>query len=127
MPRFSETLLDHARNPRAFGRDGSANTVGISSFGGRPPTIELYLRVEEDIIVKASFHATGCGVAIATGSVLTEMIFNQQVCECARIQSSDICDELNGIPSDKRFCAEVTIAALKNALDNFAELAKRTL
>jgi NifU-like protein involved in Fe-S cluster formation len=116
MPRFSEVLLDHARYPRNLGRDDEADAAGRADLDGRPPSVEFFLRLEGDSIARATFHAAGCGVTIAAASAMTELVIGQPYEDCARLHADDVASALDGVPGDKRFCVDVAIAALKDAL-----------
>jgi nitrogen fixation NifU-like protein len=116
MGRFSDTLLDHARHPRNFGRDDSASVVGRGDLDGRPPRVEIFLRLERNAISRASFVAGGCGVTVGACSALTEMILGLVPAEAKKISTSQLDAALDGTPVDKRYCLDVAIAALRNAL-----------
>ena len=119
MSRFSETLLDHARSPRNGGRMEDANAVGSASLNGKAPRVSISLKIENNTVTHAQFEAFGCGVTIACGSVLTEMIIGRSVDECRHIEVRDVIDGLNGIPTDKQFCSELAVNALQHVLDNW--------
>jgi NifU-like protein involved in Fe-S cluster formation len=121
MPRFSETLLDYARYPRNLASDDSATVKGQADLDGQPPTVEIFLRIEDEQIVRASFQAAGCGVTIAAASALTELLAGQSIVACRSIGVDDVIAVLEGIPGDKRFCVDVAIAALKDALSHCGE------
>jgi nitrogen fixation NifU-like protein len=116
MTRYSELLLDHARHPRNLGRNPDADAIGSADFNGQPPTVELYLRIERGVVTSALFHAEGCGVTIAAGSALTELLKGRNVMECLELGPEDVSDELQGIPGDKMYCAHTAIWALQKAL-----------
>lgn len=116
MPRFSEILLEHARHPVNLGRDLEANTVGLADFGGQPPVIEIYLTIAHEKVQKATFFASGCGVTIAVGSALTELIKGMSIKECREVEAALVVQVLDGIPCDKMHCAEVAISAMHHAL-----------
>lgn len=119
MARFSPTLLDHSANPRNAGALDTGNAVGDADLSGRAPRVQIYLVVDRDVIAQASFTAFGCGVTIAAGSVLTELAKGRTLDECRNITGRDIADALDGIPTDKQFCADVVAAALHDAIDKY--------
>jgi NifU-like protein involved in Fe-S cluster formation len=94
-----------------------ANAVGMASLNGQAPYVTLFLRVDDSTVSGASFQASGCGVVIACCSVLTQLAVCRTVEECLALQSQALIDALDGIPADKQFCADLAIAALRNALD----------
>ncbi|MCH7725477.1 MAG: iron-sulfur cluster assembly scaffold protein [Planctomycetes bacterium] len=118
MPRFSQTLLDHARSPRNAGKLDRADAVGEASLHGRAPYTTVYLTFDGDVIAQASFEAFGCGVTIASCSALTEIIVGKTEEECLGIESETVMKALNGIPADKAFCAELAVEALRMAIAN---------
>src|SRR5688572_31473982 len=101
MSRYSEILVDQARRPRNFGRDPEADAIGSADFNGQPPTVEIYLRVNKGVVTSAFFHAAGCGVTIAAGSALTELLKGRSVQECLELRPEMVSNELEGIPADK--------------------------
>jgi NifU-like protein involved in Fe-S cluster formation len=76
----------------------------------------MYLYVNEGKIADARFQATGCGVAIACASALTELVIGLSVAACSQIDIAKLVQALDGIPLDKRFCADLAIEALRQAL-----------
>ena len=116
MSRFSETLLDHSRHPRNAEPMPHPDAVGMASHHGSPPHIVLFLYLDQQSVREARFQATGCGVAIACASVLTELLRGRTLQECRRLQLVDLIEALGGIPPTKRFCAELAHIALQNAL-----------
>jgi NifU-like protein involved in Fe-S cluster formation len=117
MPRFSHVLLDHARSPRNAGRMHEPDRIGEASLDGSAPRVTIQLRIVGDHVVEARFLAFGCGVTIAACSMLTEMIRGRHVHDLQRLEPGDVIDALDGMPSDKAFCADLAVAALRDALE----------
>jgi NifU-like protein involved in Fe-S cluster formation len=118
MRRFSETLLEHARYPHNAARMAEPTAVGRSTLRGRPPYTTIYLKTEGTTVVEAMFETFGCGVSVAAGSVLTELVEGRSFAECRQISRETIIRELGGIPLEKQFCADLVILALHDALAN---------
>ena len=118
MPRFSETLLDHARSPRNAGILKDANAVGNASLHNKAPRVTIYLKIDDNIVARASFQAFGSGVTIACCSILNEMLIGRSVDDCHRIEAKGLIDGLDGVPTDKRFCAELALNALQSPIDD---------
>jgi NifU-like protein involved in Fe-S cluster formation len=118
MGRFSATLQDHFSAPRNVGPIEFPTVVATATRGGQAPRLTLQLRIESGRIIEAGFNTFGCGVAIACGSVLTELITGEDIEYCARLNAGDIVCALDGIPADKRFCAKLAIDSLHQALCN---------
>ena len=78
--------------------------------------MEIYLRVQDDIVIGAKYFAVGCGVTVAAGSVLTEMLLGRQLDDCIGIQVEQVRQQLEGVPPDRMSSVEVVIGALKSAL-----------
>jgi NifU-like protein involved in Fe-S cluster formation len=116
MSRFSEILMEHFQTPTNRGAMKCPSLVGKGSLDGYPPFITFYLRIESGRIADAAFQAEGCGVTIACGSMLTELVRGRDVAECRQITPYDLSVALDGIPSGKEYCADVTIAALQDAI-----------
>ena len=117
MPRFSSTLMEHARYPSNQGVLENATHFGKASLNGNPPFITLYLVVSDFKIEQAKFQAGGCGVTTAVCSATTELITGLTLEECKAIEKEAICDELEGVPPDKMHCIHVVLKALAVALD----------
>ena len=116
MSRFSPTLLDHFRNPRNAGKMDNPDAIAESRLSGGGPCVRLRLRIDDGVITQASFLAFGCGVTIAACSALTKLIQNCTVDSCLSLRGDDVVDALDGIPPDKRFCADIVMDALRDAL-----------
>ena len=118
MSRYSATVMDHFSSPRNSGEMQGPDLVGVASLRGKAPYVMFFLRVDGDTIQKANFKTFGCGAAIACGSMLTEMISGRSLNEARAIRPDQLVQALDGLPSEKRFCAELTVSALSNALED---------
>ena len=116
MGRFSPTLMDHFESPRNLGRLEAPDLAGEATLNGRAPAIQVELQLQGHFIQQARFRASGCGVAIAAGSALTELVVGRSIDQCRQLGANDIDLALDGLPADKWFCAVVAISALQNAL-----------
>jgi NifU-like protein involved in Fe-S cluster formation len=123
MSRFSDTLMDHFQSPANRGTMDCPDLVGKGSVDGYPPFVMLYLRIQGNRIIDATFEAEGCGVTIACGSMLTQLIRTRNQAKCREITAQDLSKALDGIPSGKEYCAHVTIAALRDAIRNWSLIA----
>ena len=111
MPRFSATLLDHARHPRNAGEMPSPDAVGSSDPDNRGPQVWLFLRIAEGRVIEALFQSMGCGCTIACCSILTELLKGRLLGDCDHITAKSIAEGLGGIPPDKFFSAELAMRA----------------
>ena len=121
--KYSETVIDHARNPRNVGNipkaDGFAQEVGECG-----DTLAIWLSVKDNRIDKATFWTDGCGSSIACGSMVTEIATNRTVEEALKIKPEDILDELGGLPEDHVHCADLAAHTLTQALKDYQMMAK---
>jgi nitrogen fixation protein NifU and related proteins len=85
MGQFSEILMDHFNSPRNYGRIETPDRVGIAGTPGLGPYVAFYLRLAGDVISEARFQTHGCGVSIACGSMLTEMITGRAAGDCLEL------------------------------------------
>lgn len=116
MSGFSATLLEHFANPKNGGILAEANAKGTASLDGLRPSMTVYLCIREGRVIAASYQTTGCGVMIATGSMLTELIVGQSVSACHVLTGAQIAEALGGVPPHKSHCPELAVEALQDAL-----------
>ena len=116
---YTAQVIEHYENPRNVGTitdaDGTA-TVGSAANG---EMVKLTLKVANDVIVAAKFRAFGCPTAIASASVLTEMITGTHIPEAFQITAARLSDALGGLPLDKQRYADAAEEVLKTAIANF--------
>ncbi|MEE4310452.1 MAG: Fe-S cluster assembly scaffold protein NifU [candidate division KSB1 bacterium] len=116
---YSEKVMDHFMNPRNVGEiedpDG-IGTVGNPSCGD---IMQMYIKVKDDVIVDAKFKTFGCGAAIATSSMATELIKGKKIDEALEITNEQVTQELGGLPKVKRHCSVLAEQALQSALDDY--------
>lgn len=115
MAGYSEIVMDHYTSPSNRRMLATATVVGKASFDNRAPFVMLYLRIDQKVIVEASFEAAGCGVTIAACSMLTELVLNQSVGNAERIDEAALTQALGGIPEHKRHSIQIAISALRDA------------
>ena len=120
---YSETVIDHSMNPRNTGIPG--NTDGYAKVTGPcGDTMEMWLKVKDDIIRDASFMTDGCSTTIASGSMVTEMAKGRTVGEAQRISQRSILDALGGLPEDSEHCALLASNTLKEAIRDYLAMKK---
>lgn len=111
-------VTEHFENPRNIGTipdaDGTS-TIGSAASG---EMIKLTLKIVNDTVVSAKFRAFGCPTAIASGSVLTELVTGRKICDALEITASHISNALGGLPADKQRYATYAEDALKTAIEN---------
>ncbi|MHA2207215.1 MAG: iron-sulfur cluster assembly scaffold protein [Candidatus Thorarchaeota archaeon] len=118
--KYSEKTLDHFRNPRNVGvlegENVAAGKVGNPTCGD---LMEVFIRVEDDRIVDAKFRTFGCGSAIATSSMTTEMAIGLTLDEALEVTRDDVATELDGLPPIKMHCSNLAADALHQAIENY--------
>ena len=119
MGQFSDTLMDHFNSPRNSGRMDNPDLVGLAGIPGQGPFVVLHLRLDDASIIESRFQTHGCGVSIACGSMLTELITQRTISECLQLTPEQLSEALDGIPATKLHCPALAIAALKDALKGF--------
>ena len=116
---YSEKVMDHFRNPRNVGDmenpDGTGH-VGNPICGD---IMELYIKVKDNIITDAKFKTFGCGAAIATSSMVTEMIIGKTIDEALEISNKTVAEALGGLPAAKMHCSVLAEDALRSAIDDY--------
>ena len=95
MWEYSEKVLDHYRHPRNVGKIDDADLIGEAGSLACGDSLKLYIKLDGNVIKDAKFQTFGCGSAVASSSVLTEMIIGKTIDEAAKITNKDIADELN--------------------------------
>ena len=123
--QYSEKVLDHFRNPRNVGtmegEDVSWGEVGNPVCGD---LMRMYIKVADDKIADIKFQTFGCGSAIATSSMITEMVKGKTLDEAMKVTRQDVADELDGLPPIKMHCSNLAADALHEAIKNYREQKK---
>ena len=118
---YSEKVMDHFMNPRNVGEIDNADGVGEVGNPACGDMMRLYLKIDEGKVVDAKFRTFGCGAAIASSSMLTEMIKGKTVEEARAITNRHVADALDGLPAVKIHCSVMAEQAVKSALDDYAK------
>ena len=114
---YSSTLWDHFNAPRNAGEMRAPDAIGRASINGRAPHFTVYLKATDRKVTRATFQTFGCGYSIAACSALTELVTGKTISECRGITADHVVTALDGMPEEKRFCADLAIAALRDALE----------
>ena len=119
MALYSEKVMDHFRNPRNVGVIENADGVGKVGKAKCGDMMERYLKIDNDIITDAKCETLGCGSAIASSSMATEMIKGKPVSEAAQLTNKAVTEALDGLPPQKIHCSVLAEEAIKKALDDY--------
>ncbi len=123
---YSEQVMEHFRNPRNVGEIENPDGIGHVGNPVCGDIMELYIKVEDGIIVDAKFKTFGCGAAIATSSMVTELVKGKRVAEALKISNRAVAEALGGLPPIKMHCSVLAEGALKSAIDDYLNKSKRS-
>jgi len=118
---YSDKVMDHFMNPRNVGEMENPDGVGHVGNPVCGDIMELYIKVNDGIIVEAKFKTFGCGAAIATSSIVTEMVKGKSIEKALEISNKAVAEALDGLPPAKMHCSVLAEEALKSAIDDYVE------
>ncbi len=116
---YSQKVLDHFRNPRNVGRMDNPDGVGKVGNPVCGDVMVMYLKIKNDIIEDAMFETFGCGAAIATSSIATELIKGKPIHEAQNITNKAVVEALDGLPPAKMHCSVLAEEAVKSAIEDY--------
>ena len=119
MALYSEKVMDHFMHPRNVGTIDDANGVGEVGNAKCGDIMKIYLKIENDIIVDVKFETFGCGSAIASSSMATEMIKGRSIQDAMELTNKAVAEALDGLPAHKLHCSVLAEEAIKNALKDY--------
>ena len=117
--KYSEKVMDHFTNPRTVGEIENADGVGVVGNAKCGDIMKMYLKIEDDVITDCKFKTFGCGAAIATSSMATELIKGKTVKEALELTNSAVVEALEGLPPVKVHCSVLAEEAIKTALADY--------
>ena len=119
---YSEKVMDHFANPRNCRMMEDANGVGTVGNPTCGDLMTIYIKVNEDEVIEdISFQTFGCGAAIATSSMITEIAVGKTLEEALKISRNDVAEELDGLPPIKMHCSNLAADGLQAAIENYYE------
>src|SRR5690606_11605035 len=118
---YSEKVMEHFRNPRNVGEIEDADGVGVVGNPKCGDIMKMYLKIEDGIIVDAKFKTFGCGSAIASSSMATEMIKGKTIEEAMKVTNKAVAEALDGLPPIKMHCSVLAEQAIKAALLDYSK------
>ena len=116
---YSEKVMDHFRNPRNMGEIPDADGLGTVGNPVCGDMMNIYIKVEDDRIVDIKFKTFGCGAAIATSSMVTELAKGKTLDEAMKLTRSDVADSLDGLPPVKMHCSNLAADGLHEAIKDY--------
>jgi len=119
MPVYSKKVMDHFTNPRNVGVIENPDGFGKVGNPVCGDLMEMYIKVENDIITDIKFKTFGCGSAIATSSMVTELAIGKTIDEALEITRNDVADELDGLPPQKMHCSNLAADALHATIEEY--------
>lgn len=118
---YTEAVMDHFSNPRNVGEINDADGVGEAGNPVCGDIMRIYVKIEDQRIVDIKFKTFGCGAAIATSSILTEMVKGKTIAEAEKITNRAVAEALGGLPPHKMHCSNLAADALHKALDAYRQ------
>jgi nitrogen fixation NifU-like protein len=125
MP-YSAKVMEHFQNPRNVGEIENADGVGEIGNPVCGDIMKLYIRVKDNRITEAKFKTFGCGAAIATSSMITELVKNKTLEEAEKISKQTVAEALDGLPANKMHCSNLAADALHKAIEDYKNRNKKS-
>ena len=119
MALYSEKVMDHFRNPRNVGVIEDADGVGEVGNAKCGDIMKMYLKIDDETITDVKFETFGCGSAIASSSMATEMIKGKPVAEAMQLTNKAVAEALDGLPDYKMHCSVLAEEAIRSAIEDY--------
>lgn len=116
---YSEKVMEHFSNPRNVGELEDANAVGQVGNPKCGDIMKIYLKIENDVITDAKFKTFGCGAAVATSSIATELVKGKTLEEALALSNKTVTEALDGLPPQKLHCSVLAEEGIKAAIDDY--------
>ena len=120
---YSEKVMDHFRNPRNVGHMKDANGIGEVGNAKCGDIMKIYLKIENDVVADVKFETFGCGSAIASSSMATELIKGKPLNEVLTLTNKAVVEALDGLPAAKVHCSVLAEEAIKAAVKDYYDRA----
>ena len=118
---YTEKVMDHFTNPRNVGEIEDADGVGEVGNASCGDIMKIFLKVEDNVIKEVKFKTFGCGAAIATSSMVTELAIGKTLDEAMELTNNAVAEALDGLPPAKVHCSNLAADALHEAIKNYRE------
>jgi nitrogen fixation NifU-like protein len=116
---YSEKVMEHFMNPRNMGKIADADGVGEVGNPVCGDLMTIYIKVEDDVITDIKFKTFGCGAAIATSSMVTELVKGKTIEDALKVTNKDVAEELDGLPPLKMHCSLLAEEGIKAAIEDY--------
>jgi nitrogen fixation NifU-like protein len=123
--QYSVKVMEHFKNPKNVGEIPDADGIGNVGNPVCGDIMRLYIKVDGDRITDAKFKTFGCGAAIATSSMVTELVKGKTIEEALKVSNSAVAEALGGLPKIKMHCSVLAEEALKSAIDDYLKKKKK--
>jgi len=116
---YSQKVIEHFQSPRNVGEIEDADGVGTVGNPSCGDIMKMFIKVENNIITDVRFQTFGCGAAIATSSITTELVKGKSIDEAIKLTRNDVADALGGLPPIKMHCSNLATDALNAAIEDY--------
>jgi nitrogen fixation protein NifU and related proteins len=116
---YTKNVMEHFMNPRNVGEIENADAIGEVGNAKCGDIMRMYLKIDGDIITDIKFKTFGCGAAIATSSMVTEMVKGKTIAEALKVTNKDVIEALGGLPDIKIHCSVLAEEAIRDAVNNY--------
>ncbi|MCL2079491.1 MAG: Fe-S cluster assembly scaffold protein NifU [Oscillospiraceae bacterium] len=124
---YSDKVMEHFTNPRNIGELPDANGVGEVGNSKCGDIMKVFMKIEDDVIVDIRFKTFGCGAAVATSSMATELVKGKTIEEAMKVTNKSVAEALDGLPAIKMHCSLLAEEAIKAAIQNYCERENKVL
>jgi nitrogen fixation NifU-like protein len=121
---YSQKVMDHFMNPRNVGEMEDADGIGEVGNPTCGDLMKIFIKVKDNIITDIKFQTFGCGAAIATSSMVTELARGKTIDEALKLTRDDVAKELDGLPPIKMHCSNLSADALRAAIEDYKKKSK---
>lgn len=118
---YSDKVMEHFTNPRNVGEITDANGIGEVGNSKCGDIMKIYMKIEDDVIEDISFKTFGCGAAVATSSMATELVKGKTIQEALKLTNKAVAEALDGLPSNKIHCSVLAEQGIKAAIQDYYE------
>lgn len=119
MEEYSKKVMDHFFNPRNVGVIEDADAIGEVGNPVCGDIMKMYLKIKDNVITEIKFQTFGCGAAVATSSMVTEMVKGKTLEQALEITNKNVAEALDGLPPIKMHCSNLAESAIKAAIDDY--------